>query len=538
MKKIYFLLLILFLHLTSFAQIVQLKDIYPGFSTATPPVVNSSAPNNLFDFNGTLLFRATDETNGTELWKTDGTSAGTVLVQNIATTSANSNPANFTLFNSSVYFSATSGSTVGGIELWKTDGTTAGTSLVKDIRVGTASSNPQNLLVLNPTTMIFDANDGSLGVELWKTDGTTAGTVNIIDYPGTLNSVAWSENLNGTAILGQVVSTTGREIYKTDGTAVNSGLVTEVATGTTSGVGASSINALGNIFFPGNSGTTGFELWKTNGTAAGTVLVRDINVGANASSPSRFAALGNKIYFKAIGANGDELWSSDGTTAGTVEVADINIGTGSSTPNSVTSVDGAIYFFASDDATLFDLYRYNGTTLVKLLDCNASSISTVSNFVLLNGFVYFAVDSNADTFRELWRTNGTAAGTVAVASLFSPSVNPLGINNLTVSNGKLFFSGILNDGNELMMFDPATLSNSEIQKLDNLSIYPNPSNGNITINYDFNKSASYEVFNILGKKVAGGSIKNNNIKLSLTSGMYIIKIETDNLTTNKKIIIN
>ena len=40
-------------------------------------------PRNLTNVNGTLFFAADDGTNGCELWKSDGTAAGTVLVKDI-----------------------------------------------------------------------------------------------------------------------------------------------------------------------------------------------------------------------------------------------------------------------------------------------------------------------------------------------------------------------------------------------------------------------------------------------------------------------
>ena len=46
---------------------------------------NSSAPQELTAFNGQLYFVATNEANGTELWKSDGTKAGTTLVKDINT---------------------------------------------------------------------------------------------------------------------------------------------------------------------------------------------------------------------------------------------------------------------------------------------------------------------------------------------------------------------------------------------------------------------------------------------------------------------
>ncbi len=65
-----------------------------------------------------------------------------------------------------------------GQELWKSDGTTAGTVQVKDIKPGPGSSIPSSLANLNGT-LLFQANDGTTGIELWKSDGSAAGT-NII----------------------------------------------------------------------------------------------------------------------------------------------------------------------------------------------------------------------------------------------------------------------------------------------------------------------------------------------------------------------
>ena len=48
----------------------------------------SSDAYNLTNVNGTLFFAADDGTHGNELWKSDGTAAGTVLVKDINTGSA------------------------------------------------------------------------------------------------------------------------------------------------------------------------------------------------------------------------------------------------------------------------------------------------------------------------------------------------------------------------------------------------------------------------------------------------------------------
>ena len=142
-----------------------------------------SYPTNLTNVNGTLFFTANDGTTGDELWKSDGTAAGTVLVKDINPGTGGSSPVYLTNVNGTLFFAANDGTH--GIELWKSDGTAAGTVLVKDIRPGVpAAPTPTNLTNVNGT-LFFAANDGTTGVELWKSDGTAAGTVLVKDInPG------------------------------------------------------------------------------------------------------------------------------------------------------------------------------------------------------------------------------------------------------------------------------------------------------------------------------------------------------------------
>ena len=89
------------------------KDIYPG--TVGPYPYNSS-PNFLTDVNGTLFFIANDDPTGNELWKSDGTEAGTVLIKDIYPGAIGSLPANLTNVNGTLFFSAADDTT--GDELW------------------------------------------------------------------------------------------------------------------------------------------------------------------------------------------------------------------------------------------------------------------------------------------------------------------------------------------------------------------------------------------------------------------------------------
>ena len=92
---------------------------------------------NLAAVGSTLYFRAYDVTNGYELWKSDGTSSGTVMVKDINSGSSSSFPYDLTAVGNTLYFQANDGTN--GEELWKSDGTASGTVMVKDINPGSSN---------------------------------------------------------------------------------------------------------------------------------------------------------------------------------------------------------------------------------------------------------------------------------------------------------------------------------------------------------------------------------------------------------------
>src|SRR5262249_43524245 len=144
-----------------------LKDIDPathqegGGATGDPPqqVPNSSIPGGLVVLNGTLLFAATDITNGRQLWRSDGTANGTGLVRTLGVWDAN--PRFLAVMNGAVYFAARTG-------LWRTDGTTAGTTLLRSSGDG-FSGGVTGLTAVNGT-IYFAASDATNGPGLWKSD--------------------------------------------------------------------------------------------------------------------------------------------------------------------------------------------------------------------------------------------------------------------------------------------------------------------------------------------------------------------------------
>src|SRR5205807_2203121 len=165
---------------------------------------------------GTLFFTASGSGTGTELWKSDGTAQGTVLVKDISAGPGDSRPMNLASGMGKLFFSASQPST--GREPWKSDGTEAGTVLVKDIYPGPGSS-LGNSATGRPTEvngiLFFAAFRPDTGWELWKSDGTDAGTVLVKDIvPGAGDSLfgtSWL-SVNGTLFFSACHPETGCEL--------------------------------------------------------------------------------------------------------------------------------------------------------------------------------------------------------------------------------------------------------------------------------------------------------------------------------------
>jgi ELWxxDGT repeat protein len=290
-----------------------------------------SDPMGLYNWNGVVYFSADDGINGKELWKSDGTASGTVLVKNIADTDAESYPGDFVALGSRLLFTAQNDTY--GTELWLTDGTTAGTQLVKDINP-TGDSYP-NYLVKSGNTVFFMAQTAAYGIELWKSDGTESGTVLVADLvPGSQQGYITGSSL--TAFNGGVVfrrldfgGTTGSELWKSDGTAAGTVIVKDINPGAGHAV-PQSLSVMGNyVYFSATDGVAGTELWRSDGTAAGTELVKDIWEGSDAGgTPIEESGIVNNgvhAYFFAeapnnTGGNDKEIWRTDGTAAGTVQI--------------------------------------------------------------------------------------------------------------------------------------------------------------------------------------------------------------------------
>ncbi len=243
-----------------------------------------------------------------EIWQSNGTASGTSeLADLFGGDNLGSEARQFFEVNGKVFFTAFGASGVGR-ELYITDGTTSGTVLVKNINPtisggNAANSNPNNFTMFN-NKLYFTANDATNGDELWVSDGTTAGTQMVVDlYPGSTGSIP--SNLfvyNNALYFSADHPTLGREVFKctTSNSVTN---LKNISTGSGSSNPSNFIEYNGKLYFVAEDPINGRELWSSTGFNSTTNLVVDINTGSGNSNPDNLTVMGNNLYFSANDGN-------------------------------------------------------------------------------------------------------------------------------------------------------------------------------------------------------------------------------------------
>ncbi|HEV2721809.1 MAG TPA: ELWxxDGT repeat protein [Thermoanaerobaculia bacterium] len=441
----------------------------------------SSNPSRFIELNGKLLFNANDSTHGEELWVSDGTAAGTHLLADIYPGSNSSTPGDRIVYHGKMIFEAQEN--LYGPALWITDGTPGGTQFLKDLGIPHNSGLPgPNSLVLLNDTVYFAAYGG-----LWKTDGTADGTMLVTSLavadslfvagsrlffagPGQQTWEPWvsdgtaagTHSLGAqaaypryfTAFGGGVLFDGSGKLWFSDGTTAGTRLVRDFHPGQS--VTISGITAAGNIAYV----AAGPELWRTDGTVGGTTLVKVVG-----NYVSDIVVAGNKIGFVGGGTgNARSLWVSDGTAAGTqpVRPAELtihpvpNFGVSTTFPL-LTNIDGTLWFSGANKLNGDELWTSDGTEggtsmLLNLAADDAPSsfpigLTAARDLLYFNAWDGLTPPSNAgDLQRALWRSDGTAAGTMKLS-------DQIANNGYTAVGRSIVFTTFLPNGNQLWSSD-------------------------------------------------------------------------------------
>jgi ELWxxDGT repeat protein len=367
-----------------------------------------------------------------------------------------SNPAQLTRSGSYVYFTADDG--VHGTELWRTDGTPAGTIRLSDINLGGDSAISH--LVDNAGTLIFVADNGS-GPALWKSNGTPGGTSlvaalpsdaaafrkvgNVLTFtsphPGGSSSTFDYWQANATAISpivksnGQAISTNGGVayvygtlfigdflIYRFDGTGPATTMPTQ---------------GWDTVISSGDGGAGYFEYQEI----VDTVIIRSPMQGGNYTIHTDYTYATDGVSRYVV-----EAWVQDPVSGNSHWVAD--------PPHPARALPftlGSVNVFAYPDAArgielgIGNGYATGSSVLKDIVPGTGSSNPT--NLQVVGSSLYFTIDGN-----QLWRTDGTSGGTALVGRL--PSVPSGGITVLeSGGNVRVFYEADFNGlGEELYAY--------------------------------------------------------------------------------------
>lgn len=389
-----------------------------------PKLFTNFYPSNLCAVGSTLYFLGMGAYSGQELWKSDGTFEGTVLVKDIAPIQDSPGATFLTNLNGTLYFFAQ----WGGYALWKSDGTEDGT-----VKVAQLGSSFPALAPVKVGTKLYWSAIGTAGGELWSSDGTTGGTGIVKSFgslagsnPNMLTNVDGVLYFNNVTATNTKPPTTTFTLWKSDGS--EAGTIPIYSAGSLSEI--ASLN--GQVFF--YSGTAGNphtdSLYTTNGTPAGTHKMSDFYFG-----PGDFTRSGSLLYFAAesLDLYNTRVWATDGATVYRVDANAYR-------PWDLIDLNGTLLFEALYDVTSVahcGLFATTGSGAALVKEINPTLFYGVESYhVVVNDTLYFAAENSYGGL-GLWKSNGTTAGTVLVSDINATGLGPYYLTNV---NGTLFFA--------------------------------------------------------------------------------------------------
>ncbi len=410
------------------------KDINPGpqgsyYVASTDPLMNWT-----IGIGEKLFFLADDGVHGVEPWVSSGTTSTTNQIKEL--NSVYWYPWYFVNWNGILFFTVRNDTTS---ELWKSDGTSDGTVLVKALGGPSAPDifSLTHLTLAGDTLYFFTS--GSGGQTLWKSDGTTAGTLPITTFSAVQSLVSAQDRLFFLA----PDTNGGSALWTSDGTPAGTRILKTIAPGGNASDALGLTNVDGTLFFILRSGC-GPKVWTSDGTAAGTVQIKDLGYNClRGHTPYNFIAVGSRFFFIAgLLMTGKQLWVSDGTAQGTLPLMSIDFedDTGA---GSLASVGGKLIFTHDDPLLGHELWvsdgTVSGTKLVKdinpgVADSQISGIRQVRS----DGWALFAASNGADGV-ELWQTDGTPERTLLLQDI-APGAASSRPTAFTAAGGRVYFA--------------------------------------------------------------------------------------------------
>ncbi len=552
--------------------------------TDSIPIPGLTAIASMTVWNNLLIFAGTHTASGTELWRSDGTAAGTYILKDAWAGVASS----ILLFplpywvssNGYFYFAANDG--IHGNEFWRTDGTSAGTILLKDIHPGSASAIPSFFKPwAGNNGVYFAADDGVNGYQTWFTDGTTANTILLLNHgPGSSALPEFSPLFLGNTAYFTVNS---RALFKTDGTVANTSSVALLPTfGNTltpllMRPGLQEYNGdiyyllYNNISLPGpqNPYEDTICFYRISPSLSSRTLLNKVGYDPWPYSQPISSAfpykIGPRFMYILDGGNYAHLfvYNVAQNTLHTFLSSHNNI-LYTGLPDNIQLFGNKFYLPAYGNSIGFEPSYYDlaTDTLLRVkpgsnirIFCSYNPTGYIKPEILqLNGKNYFLGYSSA-TGTELYETDFTPAGTFLLKDIYpgansffgsSPTIihcNEGKLVGIVTPNNIFFAADDGSTGFELWSFinspNPTALSQNTIDKAE-IKIYPNPAKGKFSIQSS-STVLKVEIMSLDGKLIQVKSSKeletNNEISTPGNAGIYFVRVHTANKVYTQKLLV-
>lgn len=495
----------------------------------TPSLVKDINPNGdswgeFLDYdlpNGNRLLIANDGTHGYELWITDGTTQGTLILKEINPNGDAFVGTESIVFKDELYFFADDG--IHGAELWKTDGTSSGTILVKDIKQTGGQANPDetNFVVIGDQ-FYFVAGDDTHGKEVWVSDGTEIGTKMFVDInpTGSINGMGQIKlsNLNASLVfIGKSGARTSLWNVSTKGDTT--------VLGDFPSTGHSFV--FEDRFYFQSSNYPNYSLVVTDGTKTGTMVYKSMYFRGD------YVRYHDDFYF--LGDNNDQrktnnLWKISAHTHALSHIKKI-----SSTPNNydvgIDTINDQIVFFAEHDTLGYVLYNSDGTASgTKMLYDFDERVTGDANdyyatFYHFENELYISAQTKEE-HSSLFKTDGT---NVHFLYDFNPKLYGDVWSFATIKNELYMVADGPDVGYELFKYDGSTTGLYDNEENKSILFYPNPAHDYIRLS--ISDAESIKIIDLSGHLVS--ETKNLQAKniidvSSLDKGMYVLDICTKN----------
>ena len=441
-----------------------------------------------------LYFVANDGLRGAELWRTDGTGEGTLLVCDLSPGGTSPPLWSLASFQDKLYFCTETSQT--GEEVFYTGGSPETTGVLRDIVPGPGGSGPHNITPFGDM-IFFTCDDGAHGEEPWISDGTENGTrlATDIAFP-TRQPSSGPDGLvsySGLLLFNADDAAHGREPWISDGSETGTQLLLDIYPGKTGSLPGPFVQQGGLFFFAATTPEYGRELWCSKGDVETTRLVLDIAPGQADASPNMLTTLEDALYFVAEDRDYEPgLWRISGSDTSPEKLLDFRPYNAEMPPTGLFALWNTLYARFRNSSQEIYIYRVESTaqgragmkrirtgfdTIHSLVKNWPSEASTVLFRDALAQTLYTASprlpmaarDSTGESTlffpahtevhgSELWKSDGTPAGTCLVGDLF-PGPASSSPDQLTVLDDRLYFiAEDPGDGRILFVYDSATAS--------------------------------------------------------------------------------